>query len=454
MHKSSTSSVDMLSGNIYRNMFIFALPLIASGVLQQSFNSVDVAVVGRFIGHHALAAVGSNGPVINLIVNLFLGISVGANVVIANYIGRSDKDGVRRAISTAVALAFLSGVLLLCVGSSVATPILHALGTPDDVLEAATVYLRIYSVGMPFMMVYNFGAAILRSFGDTKRPFYALLAGGLVNVCLNLFFVLICGMGVDGVAWATVISNCVSASIIFIVLTREQDPYCVRIKKMSLRHKVELSKILKIGVPAGIQGMVFSFSNVFIQSAINTFGSDAMAGSAAAINFELYGYFIISAFAQSVVAFTGQNNGAGNLKRCGQVLKAGLVMSFIGSLCFDMTVCVFAPEAVSIFTTVPAVIAFAVTRIHCGTTFQFIACSYEMAGASLRGQGYSMTPTVITVIGTCLLRLAWVMVVRGHDGTFGELLIIYPVTWVVTGIAMLAARAVITRRLMKGVSEA
>ncbi len=439
----------MLSGNVYRNMLIFALPLIASGVLQQSFNSVDVAVVGRFVGHHALAAVGSNGPVINLIVNLFLGISVGANVVIANYIGRANQDGVRRAISTAVALALLSGVILLIVGSSVATPILHALGTPDDVLEAATDYLRIYSVGMPFMMVYNFGAAILRSFGDTRRPFYALLAGGLVNVGLNLFFVIVCEMGVSGVAWATVISNCVSAAIIFYVLTHEPEPYSVKVRRMSLRHKGELSKILRIGLPAGIQGMVFSFSNVFIQSAINSFGADAMAGSAAAINFEMYGYFIISAFAQSVVAFTGQNNGAGNLKRCGLVLKAGLIMSFIASLCFDMTMCVFARQVVSVFTTVPTVIAFAIIRIHCGTTFQFIACSYEMAGASLRGQGYSMTPTVITIIGTCLLRLGWVMILKGHEGSFGELLVIYPISWVVTGTAMLVARSIVTRRLLK-----
>ncbi len=449
MRRSSTSSVDMLNGNIYRNMLIFALPLIASGVLQQSFNSVDVAVVGRFVGHKALAAVGSNGPVINLIVNLFVGISVGANVVIANYIGRSNSEGVRRTISTAVALALVSGVILLCVGSSVATPILHALGTPDDVLEAATSYLRIYSVGMPFMMVYNFGAAILRSFGDTKRPFYALMAGGVVNVALNLCFVLLCGMGVDGVAWATVIANGVSATIIFIVLSREPDPYCVNVRQMSLKYKGELSKILRIGLPAGIQGMVFSFSNVFIQSAINSFGADAMAGSAAAINFEMYGYFIISAFAQAVVAFTGQNNGAGNLARCGKVLKAGLVMSFAASFCFDMIVCIFATQAVSIFTTVPTVIAFAVIRIHCGATFQFIACSYEMAGASLRGQGYSMTPTVITILGTCLLRLGWVMIIKGQGGTFGQLLIIYPVSWVVTGIAMLAARAFVSKRLLR-----
>ncbi len=449
MKPASKSSVNMLSGSVYRNMLIFALPLIASGVLQQSFNAADVVVVGRYVGHHALAAVGSNGPVINLIVNLFLGISVGANVVIATYIGRSNSDGIRRSIATAGALALLSGAILLVVGLSVAAPILTALGTPPEVLADATAYLRVYSLGMPFMMVYNFGSAILRSCGDTRRPFYALVAGGIVNVCLNLLFVIVFDMGVIGVAAATVIANGVSATFIWIVLRRETDPYRLNPRTFSLRHRTELSKILRIGLPAGIQGMVFSFSNVFIQSAINSFGPDAMAGSAAAINFEMYGYFIISAFSQSVVAFTGQNTGAGNLKRCGEVMRAGLVMSVIASLIFDMTLCVFADQAVALFTSSAAVIAYGVTRVHCGVTFQFIACSYEISGASLRGQGYSMLPTIITVIGTCVLRLAWVALIKGSDGSFAHLLVIYPVTWVVTGAAMLAARAIVTRRMMK-----
>lgn len=449
MKAASKSSVNMLSGSVYRNMLIFALPLIASGVLQQSFNASDVVVVGRFVGHHALAAVGSNGPVINLIVNLFLGISVGANVVIATYIGRANADGVRRAIATAGALALVSGVILLVVGLSVASPILTALGTPPEVLADATAYLRVYSLGMPFMMVYNFGSAILRSCGDTRRPFYALVAGGVVNVGLNLLFVLVFDMGVKGVAAATVIANGISAAIIWMVLRREPDPYGINPRTLSLRHSTELSKILRIGLPAGIQGVVFSFSNVFIQSAINSFGPDAMAGSAAAINFEMYGYFIISAFSQSVVAFTGQNAGAGNLKRCGEVMRAGLVMSVIASLIFDMTLCVFADSAVAMFTSSAAVIAYGVTRVHCGATFQFIACSYEISGASLRGQGYSMLPTVITIIGTCVLRLAWVAVIKGSGGSFAHLLVIYPVSWLVTGAAMLAARAVVTRRMMK-----
>ena len=438
----------MLSGNTWRNMLVFAIPLIASGVLQQSFNSVDIAVVGRFAGHKALAAVGSNGSVISLIVNLFVGLSVGANVVLANYIGRSNSEGIKRTVSTTAALALTSGFLLLAVSQVVAAPLLEMLGTPDEVLDDATTYLRIYSLGMPFMMVFNFGSALLRSCGDTRRPFYALVAGGLVNVALNLLFVICFSMGVKGVAIATVIANVVSASIIFEVLRREEEPYRLRIKAMSFE-RGELSKILKIGVPAGVQGMVFSLSNVFIQSAINSFGTDAMAGSAAALNYESYSYFIIVAFAQSVVAFTGQNFGAGNLSRCRRVLWVGMVLSVAGSGLIDLLVVLFDRQAIAVFTTVPSVMEYALTRIHVVLAYQFIACSYEIAGASMRGQGYSLTPTLITIGGTCVLRLGWVFLLNNSEASFGQLLTIYPITWVVTGVAMLITRAMISRHLEK-----
>lgn len=429
-------------------MLVFAIPLIASGVLQQSFNSVDIAVVGRFAGHKALAAVGSNGSVISLIVNLFVGLSVGANVVLANYIGRKNNAGIKRTVATTGALALASGFLLLAVSQIVAAPLLKSLGTPDDVLAEATLYLRIYSLGMPFMMVFNFGSALLRSYGDTKRPFYALVAGGIVNVILNLVFVICFGMGVAGVAIATVIANVVSASIIYEVMRREEDPYGLKPRAMKFESG-ELIKILKIGVPAGVQGMVFSLSNVFIQSAINSFGIDAMAGSAAALNYESYSYFVIVAFAQSVVAFTGQNFGAGNLSRCRKVLWAGIALSVVASGLINLIVVIFDRQAVSIFTTEPGVMDYALTRIHMVLAFQFIACSYEMAGASLRGQGYSLTPTLITIGGTCVLRLGWVFLLRGTDASFAKLLFIYPVTWVVTGTAMLCVRAIITHKLEK-----
>ena len=317
---NSTVRIDMLHGGIFRKLLLFALPLIASGILQQSFNSVDVAVVGQFASSQALAAVGSNGLVISLIINLFIGISIGANVVIAHYIGRQDEKGIKNAISTTAIIAVTSGIFLLITGLLIAKPILEALDTPEDVIDLAVLYLRIYSLGMPFMMIYNFGAAILRSLGDTKRPFYSLVVAGAINVGLNLLLVIEFEMSVAGVAVATVISNIVNAGIIVFFLTHEKGVFRLELKQLSIS-KAELKKILQIGVPAGIQGMVFSISNVFVLATINSFGSAAVAGSSAALNYEYYCYFVVSAFAQATVAFTSQNYGAGQIERCKTIFR-------------------------------------------------------------------------------------------------------------------------------------
>ncbi len=308
----------MLRGPLARPMLLFSLPLIASGILQQSFNSVDVAVVGRFAGSQALAAVGSNGPVISLLVNMFIGLAVGVNVVIANYIGRNNSRGVGAAVTASAQLALIGGIALFALAMMASRPILEVLNTPADVLDQAVLYLRIYSAGMPFMVIYNFGAAILRSIGDTQRPFYSLVAAGIVNVGLNFLFVAGMGMDVDGVAWATVISNIVNAAIITGILIREQGDIHLDLRAVfgSRPDGSQLRKIAGIGVPAGLQGTVFAFSNVFILSAINTFGSAGAAGSATAINFEVYCYFVLNAFGQTAVAFTSQNYGAGRLDRC------------------------------------------------------------------------------------------------------------------------------------------
>ncbi|MDE6427570.1 MAG: MATE family efflux transporter [Muribaculaceae bacterium] len=269
-----------------RKIITFALPIMASGIVQQSFNAIDVAVVGRFVGSHAVAAVGTNGPVISLIINLFIGIAIGSNVIIANYLGQKDSRGVSRAVQTSAMLALLSGIGLLAIGLTVAGPILALLSTPEDILPDATNYLRIFTLGFPAMMVYNFVSAILRSVGDTRRPFYWLCIGGAINVALNLIFVLFMGMGVEGVAIATVASNYLSAIGVTIILMHEQGPLRLDLKEMKI-HRGELRKILQIGLPAGLQGMVFALSNSFIQSGVNSFGKEANACSAAAITFEL-----------------------------------------------------------------------------------------------------------------------------------------------------------------------
>lgn len=446
-NRVASGGIDMLSGGLYKNIFLFALPLIASGMLQQSFNSVDMAVVGRFADSMALAAVGSNGPVIGLIVNLFVGISLGANVVIANYIGRGNESGIKKAVSTAGALALISGLLMMTVGLTVAEPILALLGTPDDVIDEAAGYLKIVSLGFPFMMIYNFSSAIMRSRGDTRNPFYALVAGGIVNVILNLVLVIVFRMGVAGVALGTVAANIVSSAILAWILYRADEPF--RLNYLKVRTiRSEVAKILQIGLPAGIQGVVFSISNVFIQSAINSFGSQAVAGSAAAINYEFYSYFIISAFVQAVVAFTGQNFGAGNYERCRRVFRVGMVYAVAMSLTLNAVVALNKGFFISIFTSAPEVAGYATIRITVVLIFQFVACSYEIAGASLRGIGYSMTPAVLTIFGTCVLRLLWVWVSANHFADFGLLMIIYPVTWTVTGIAVLIAFFRISRRVL------
>lgn len=427
-----------------RNLILFALPIMASGIVQQSFNAIDVAVVGRFVGSSAVAAVGTNGPVISLIVNLFIGIAIGSNVIIANYIGQRNDRGVQRAVSTSCLLALLSGIFLLAVGLTVAGPVMNALSTPADIIDDAVLYLRIFALGFPAMMVYNFISAILRSVGDTRRPFYWLCAGGLLNIGLNLLFVIGLKMGVEGVAIATVASNYLSAAGVTYILMRESEPLRLDLSKMHL-HPVELRKILRIGLPAGVQGMVFALSNSFIQSGVNSFGREAMAGSAAAINFELYCYYVISSFAQAATAFISQNFGAGQRDNVRYVFYRCMALSVVSCLALNVCFTLFRTDVLHLFITDTQAVKFGAIRMEYVLLLQFIACSYEIAGASMRALGYSMTPTVIVIIGTCLLRVLWVS--AGPYAEFRDLLLVYPLSWVITGSSVLIAYFIIARKL-------
>lgn len=445
IHHNSGTGIDMLHGPMAWKIFVFALPLIASGILQQSFNAVDVAVIGRYSSAQAMAAVGSNGVIINILVNLFLGVAVGANVVIANHIGHANKEGVRRSVATVGIISLVSGAILLVLGSVLARPILEAMGTPDDVIELATVYLRIYFLGMPFIMAYNFGSAILRSIGDTRRPFYSLLVATAVNALLDWLLVAEFGMGVDGVAIATVIANGVNAAIIAGILMREPDPYTLNPRRMYI-DRGDLKKMLKIGVPAGLQGMVFSFSNIFIQSSINRFGADAIAGSAAALTYEAYCYYIVSSFCAATIAFVGQNYGAGNFDRCKRVFRICMAMAAVGCALANLTVFFNGRAALGLFTTDEAVIPFGLDRFRTVLIFQFLACSYEISGAYMRGLGYSMCPMLLTVFGTCVLRLVWVFTVAARTLDFCLLLDIYPISWDITGILVVSAALIVQKR--------
>lgn len=438
--------VDMLHGPLWGKILTFSLPLIASGILQQSFNAVDVAVIGQYSTKQAIAAVGSNGPIISILVNLFLGIAVGANVVIATYLGQKHDSAVRRSVSTVAIVSVASGVLLLLAGTLLARPILEAMSAPPDVIDLAAQYLRIYFCGMPFIMIYNFGSAILRSVGDTKLPFYSLLVATVCNMLLDWLFVGVFGMGVDGVAWATVIANALNAAIIVWFLTREPEPVTLSLKRWSMSVP-DFRKMLQIGIPAGLQGMVFSFSNIFIQSAINKFGADAIAGSAAALTYEAYCYYIVTAFCAATIAFTGQNFGARKPDRCKEVVRICMIYSVV--LCGLANVLITWQEDffIRVFSSDPAVMHFASVRFHTVLIFQCLASSYEVSGAYMRGLGYSLTPMILTIFGTCVLRLGWVYIFPMIDYSFRTLMIIYPITWTVTGIAVILAALRVQRRV-------
>lgn len=442
---SSRHTIDMLQGPLLRPIVRFALPLIATGFLQQSFNSADALVVGRYCEYSALAAVGSNGPVINLIVTLFMGLGVGINVLVASCVGRRDAEGAARAVSTTAILALISGGILMIFGGILARLLLEALGTPEEVLDNATLYLRIIFWGMPFLIIYNFGAALLRSVGDTARPFYILIAGGVLNVALDLWLIGPLHMGVQGAAIATVAGMALNSALIVLILCRDKGYIHLDLKRMKLYGR-EFSRILRIGFPAGLQGLVFSLSNVFILGAINGFGAAASAGSAAALTYELYCYYVVVGFVQAAVAFTSQNYAAGLIDRCRRIWRLNMLLA-VGTCAVLNIVIVWQKSFfISLFTTDPQVMAFAYDRLEAVLLFQFIACSYEVSGGTMRALGYSMTPTVLTIFGTCVIRLLWVWMLPHIGGTFRTLMLIYPITWIITGIAVVVAYLIVARK--------
>ena len=434
LHVNHSHQIDMLHGSLLDKILIFALPLAISTILQQLFNSADVAVVGRFESSQALAAVGSNGAAINLMLNLFVGLSVGANVVVASYIGQQEPGKVREAVHTVVSLAILSGFLLLAWGLAMARPLLLVMSTPEDVMDLSVLYLRIYFLGMPFIMLYNFGSAILRSMGDSRRPLWCLLVSGVINVILNLILVIVFRLGVAGVAIATVIANAISAVMVVYYLMNEEDPFRLDWGRLSLKRE-HLMRVLRVGLPAGVQGTLFSISNMCIQATVNGFGSLASAGSAAALNFDIITFYIVNAFTQAAVTFTSQNYGAGNAGRCKRVLTLTMAASlfFTGLAC--LACFVWRREILSVYTVDPVALSFGEVRMIHAVAFIWLCSTYEITGSAMRGMGYPMLPTVLVLLGCCVLRLVWIYAVFPFWGTFASLMDIYPITWIVTGIA-------------------
>lgn len=445
--KTENSGVDMLNGPLLKKILLFALPLAASSVLQQFFNSADVAVVGHFAGSEALAAVGSNTPIINLLINIFVGMSVGANVVIGMFLGQKKEEQVSRAVHTVMLLSVVTGIALIFIGWFLTAPLLELIKTPENVIGLASVYLRIYFMGMPFFMFYNFGAAVLRSRGDTNRPLLCLIVSGVVNVLLNLFFVIVLGMGVAGVGIATLIANAVSASMIACFLLGERSSLRLYTSKLSFNVPI-LLRVIKIGVPAGIQGMIFSFSNVCIQSAINSFGPDAMAGSAAAQNFEFFSYFVINSFNQAAVTFISQNFGAGKMDRCSKVYRLCMISSFVMTGIMSSSFVLGRNIFLRFYTSDERVLVYGAMRLVFIESFGAIPCSYEISASAVRGMGYSMLPAVLTMIGSCLLRIVWLLTVFKIFPDFRVLMAVYPFSWLVTGIMLIAAYIIIRKKLV------
>lgn len=440
--------MDMTSGPLANKILLFSLPLIASGILQQSFNVVDVAVIGNYADKSAIAAVGSNGPIISIIVNLFIGVSVGANAVIARFIGEGRADEVRNSVSTVAWTSIVSGVILLLIGCSLSRPILELMSAPPDVIDLANRYLKIYFVGMPFLMVYNFGGAILRSIGDTPKLFYSLAIANIVNVLLDFLFVGAFDMGVAGVAWGTVMANAVNAAIIVYYLNREPDPYKLTLKPSRWKMSVpDLKEILRIGVPAGLQGMIFSFSNIFIQTSINKFGAAAIAGSATALTYEAYCYFVVAGINGAAIAFTSQNYGARKPQRCKRVWEICMAYSVGIMVICNLLFVVFSKDVFQVFTSDPDVIHYATIRFHTVLIYQWTACSYEISGSYMRGLGYSVIPMLLTVFGTCVLRLFWVWIFPSINYSFGTLLAIYPISWIITGIMVVSAAFIVQHKV-------
>lgn len=447
-----SNEINMVHGPLLGKILKFAVPFAASSILQQLFNTIDLAVVGRFASSEALAAVGANTFLINLMINLFVGIALGANVVIARYIGQKDKERIRYAVDTTIAVSVVSGILLLFIGQIIARPVLTMMGTPANILDEAVLYLRIFFIGVPFLMVYNFGAAILRSKGDTQRPLYILVLAGAINAVLNLLFVIGFHMSVEGVAIATSVANLFCSIVILRMLHKEDTPFQVRYKGLQIRSS-ELKSILRIGIPAGIQGMVFSLSNIFVQTAINGYGSAAVAGASVAQILDSYCYFLLSAFCGAAVTFTGQNYGAGLIERCRKIFWICLTCGFSVILMANILIYFNQQAVLSLFTDDPAVIHYAQLRIGIVLILQWMATFYEIPASSMRGLGHSLEPALLTIIGTCVMRLLWIFFVCPVLPGFTNLMLIYPITWAITAAMVIIAYIITSRKAYRFVKS-
>lgn len=448
---SKTYAIDMCEGAILPKMLRFALPLMCSSILQLLFNAADVVVVGRFCGDNSMAAVGSTTPIINLMTNLFMGLSIGANVLVAKYYGAKEEKKVHEAVHTAVALSILSGFILTVVGVIFTKQILIWMNTPKDVFPLASKYLKIYFLGIVSVMLYNFCNSILRAVGDTKRPLYYLMFAGVINVALNLFFVIVCKLDVAGVALATIISQCVSAFLIIRCLCREQAMYQLVLGKIKF-YGHALKRILHIGIPSGIYGTVFSLSNVVIQSSVNSFGATVMAGNAAAMNIEGFVYMAMNAFHQTAISFVSQNYGAGKIKRIWKIAVLSQMCVIVTGLVLGQLTVLFGSSLLGIYSSKNFVIEAGLVRLKyiCGP--YFLCGMMDVMVGILRGLGRSVVPTIVSMIGACGLRLVWIFTIFAEEKyhTTRMLYMSYPLSWSITTLAHVICFLIVWRGIKRG----
>lgn len=433
--ETNPNKIDMLHGGLFWKLVVFALPLAATSILQHLFNSADVAVVGRFAGGNALAAVGANVANVGVFVNFLVGASIGPNVVVATLLGSGRTEEVSDAIHTIVAMAIAGGLLLMGIGLAIARPLIEAIGTPEEVVDMAVLYFRIYMIGLPFITLYDFGAAILRSIGDTKRPLCYMIFSGVLNLILNLVFVIVFHLGVAGVAIATSVSNLASASLVFRTLMHEEGPLKLQIGRIRLHRRYAL-RVLQVGVPSGIQDAVFSVSNIFVQAGINSFGAQAIAGAAAGLNFEYFTYDICMAFAQAAVTFYSQNLGAGLRERCTRVFRLTLLQSILFTQLMALPLTIWARQLAGLYTTDPVAIDYAVQRMYHVMAIEGLCSLFDVPSGVLRSLGHAISPSVITILGTVVFRILWIVTVFRWRPTYTMLLDVYPVSWILTGAAL------------------
>lgn len=427
------NKVDMVNGPLLKNVILFALPLMFSNILQLLFNAADIVVVGRFAGEQALAAVGATSSICFLLVTVFNGLSIGSNVVIARSFGAKDDQKIHDSVHTAMMLSIIGGVVLLIVGQLFSKPLLMMMDTPSDIIDLSALYLRIYFAGMPGFMIYNFGASILRAKGDTKRPMIFLTISGVINVLLNLIFVIFFHMSVAGVALATMLSQLNSAVLVWRVLTDEEGALKLIPKKLKIEKETALD-ILRIGLPAGVQGMVFSLSNIVVQSSVNTFGSIVVAGNSAANNIEGFVYNIMNAFYQACMTFTGQNIGAKRIDRINKILITCMILIVIAGISAGMSAHGFSDFFLGLYTEDPAVIAAGKIRLSFVALFYVFNGTLDIFVGSLRGMGKASVPTLLSIFGICGVRLIWIWTVFPVQQTLASIYVAFPLSWSITTI--------------------